>query len=155
MKEFKIQNCTDYVVTDNTLNMKKVFAKQFPAVSEGQDEEDEGEDESDINEDTVEGAGEIEGEGDMMNELWQDLEEEMGIVTDTLDKNSHYQRLSCYAHTLQLVVGDRIRNIRCVQKAMTKISRMTTLPHTSGNFKDAFESNFGTERSIPAPNVTQ
>ncbi|KAK0150985.1 hypothetical protein N1851_007858 [Merluccius polli] len=59
------------------------------------------------------------------------------------------KRQQFFAHTLQLIVGDGIKDARIMNSAFAKCSKLSSLLHTSTAFKDAFEDKFGL-RGIPA-----
>ena len=44
------------------------------------------------------------------------------------------ERLSCFAHTLQLVVADGLGEAKCMSTALSKCSRLSSLLHKSGTF---------------------
>lgn len=99
-------------MTDNASNMKKAFEVRFP--DQEQDDEELDEDEAEL--------------GDLS-------EEEEGEIQTALQTNSRH-RVSCFAHTLQLVIGDGLQNMRVIGKAMAKVSKMSTLLHRSTVFKE-------------------
>ncbi|KAL1249031.1 hypothetical protein QQF64_022349 [Cirrhinus molitorella] len=87
-----------------------------------------------------------------------DSEDEEDMVGEPLDRNVHLgsrQRLSCFAHSLQLVVGDGLKEVKCLSQAISKVSKLATLLHSSTIFKDKFEAVFGNGKSIPAASVTR
>ncbi len=74
-------------------------------------------------------------------------------LNETLTSKSQH-RLQCFAHTLQLVVGDGLKETRAVSSALAKVSRISSLLHTSTSFKEEFEKEFG-QRGVPASVVTR
>ncbi|XP_058879449.1 uncharacterized protein LOC131737055 [Acipenser ruthenus] len=65
-------------------------------------------------------------------------------------------RLSCFAHTLQLVVRDGIKKPSVYTRAaMGKYCKLANLSHESTIFREAFENTFGAGRSIPSTNSTR
>uniref|UniRef100_A0A673G3B6 HAT C-terminal dimerisation domain-containing protein n=1 Tax=Sinocyclocheilus rhinocerous TaxID=307959 RepID=A0A673G3B6_9TELE len=87
-----------------------------------------------------------------------DSEDEEDMVGEPLDRNftlGSRQRLSCFAHSLQLVVGDGLKEVKCLSQAMSKVSKLATLLHSSTIFKDKFEAVFGNGKSIPVATVTR
>ena len=66
-------------------------------------------------------------ESAMRKQLHEENEEQ------TLRQNSR-QRISCFTHSLQLVVGDGLSDTRCVNKAIAKIIKLSTLLHRSTVF---------------------
>ena len=66
--------------------------------------------------------------------LWEDLhEEDSDSVQAVLITNSK-QRLSCFAHSLQLVVG--LKKLQGVGRAITKVGKISKLLHKSTVFKE-------------------
>ena len=108
----------DYIVTDNAANMKKAFKVTFPA---------------DGNE---EAAGDDEGQELEDETLWEELDEEDEVHIEATLSTSSRQRISCFAHTLQLVVGDGLKEVKCVSRAMAKVTKISTLLHKSTVFKE-------------------
>uniref|UniRef100_A0A672S8E9 HAT C-terminal dimerisation domain-containing protein n=1 Tax=Sinocyclocheilus grahami TaxID=75366 RepID=A0A672S8E9_SINGR len=87
-----------------------------------------------------------------------DSEDEEDMVGEPLDRNftlGSRQRLSCFAHSLQLVVGDGLKEVKCLSQAMSKVSKLATLLHSGTIFKDKFEAVFGNGKSIPVATVTR
>ena len=107
----------EHVVTDNAANKRRAFTVEFPEHEEGVAEE---EDMAGVDAD----------------EVWGDLEE---VDTEPVIKSLNLasrQRLPCFAHTLQLVVGDGLRDMRGIGRAIAKVSRLSTLLHKSATFKE-------------------
>ncbi|CAL8289351.1 unnamed protein product [Merluccius merluccius] len=78
------------------------------------------------------------------DEVWQDLmPEDQQLVDDTLDDHCKMQRLSCFTHSLQLVIKDGLEEACGLSSTLGKVSRTATLLHTSTTFKDRFEAWFG------------
>ncbi|KAJ8376339.1 hypothetical protein SKAU_G00069190 [Synaphobranchus kaupii] len=108
--------------------MKRAFTVCFP-----QEEDDEVNDDDNLDD----------------AELWEDLSRgEQETVDQVLTRGSP-KRQQCFAHTLQLVVGDGLKDARIMNSAFAKCSKLSSLLHTSTTFKDAFEDRFG-QRGIPA-----
>ncbi|KAI7789863.1 hypothetical protein IRJ41_023943 [Triplophysa rosa] len=81
-------------------------------------------------------------------ELWCDLTlEDQQTVDAAMAKK---QRLQCFAHTLQLVVGDGLKETKVACPSLSKLSKLSSLLHTSTMFKDVFDSEFGEQKGIPA-----
>ena len=89
--EYNIRDKLDYIISDNAANMHKAFTVCFPTEQEDDDD------------------------GDHLDpELWHDLTlEDQQTVDAALAKN---QRLQCLAHTLQLVVGDGLKETKVALK---------------------------------------
>ncbi|CAF1493204.1 unnamed protein product [Rotaria sordida] len=66
--------------------------------------------------------------------------------------NSDSLRISCFAHTIQLVVNDGLKQISSIQPALVKVSQIAKLSHTSIIFAEKLE-NIG--KSIPKANKTR
>ena len=129
--EYEIKSKIDHIVCDNAANMKKAFSTCFPE----QDQEEENDD-------------------DVEEDLWNDLtEEEQERVLYTLSAETQ-TRLQCFAHTLQLVIGDGLHNTRIILAALAKATRLSSLLHTSTSFKEKFEREFG-QRGVPASVTTR
>jgi len=118
LEENSIKDKVGYLVTDNASNMKAAFSVGFL-----DDEEQESSDDDD---------NEV---ANLNDQVWEDLNEsdqwEVNIVLQTVGK----QRLSCFAHTLQLVIGDGLKERRCISSVIAKASRLSTLLHRSTTFK--------------------
>ena len=82
--------------------------------------------------------------------IWEDVgvDELQGILPS-------HERLSCFAHSLQLVVGEGLKAVKNINPVMGKVSRLTTMLHTSVAFKEAFEVFYGPNRGVPQPNATR
>ncbi|XP_038823451.1 uncharacterized protein LOC120023496 [Salvelinus namaycush] len=81
-------------------------------------------------------------------ELWNDLTPEDQQIVDAAIGTTK-QRLQCFAHTLQLVVGDGLKETKVMTPSLSKLSKISSLLHTNTTLKEVFEAEFG-ERGIPA-----
>lgn len=125
--EYNIKAKLDYIISDNAANMRKAFTVCFP--SEQEEDDDAGDNLDDP-------------------ELWHDLTlEDQQTVDAAMAKK---QRLQCFAHTLQLVVGDGLKETKVACPSLSKLSKLSSLLHTSTTFKDIFDGEFGEHRGIPA-----
>ncbi|CAF3068624.1 unnamed protein product, partial [Rotaria sp. Silwood2] len=61
-------------------------------------------------------------------------------------------RLPCFAHTLQLVVKDGLQETICIKQAITKVSNIAKLAHSSIKFAEKLET---IGASIPKANKTR
>ncbi|KAL0963742.1 hypothetical protein UPYG_G00310380 [Umbra pygmaea] len=126
--EYNIKAKLDYIISDNAANMRKAFTVCFPSEQE-EDDDDAGDNVDDP-------------------ELWHDLTlEDQQTVDAAMAKK---QRLQCFAHTLQLVVGDGLKETKVACPSLSKLSKLSSLLHTSTTFKDIFTGEFGEHRGIPA-----
>lgn len=130
-EEYGIHQKISYILTDNAANMKCAFKVNMP-----QQQSDDSESEEDNLDD---------------EHLWEDITS----VEDTELPWSSGERLSCFAHSLQLVVNDGMEEVRAISSTIAKTSRFTTLLHSSSQFKDKFEAMFDTNRTVPAANTTR
>lgn len=80
--------------------------------------------------------------------LWTSADQE--TVDQTLAMHCKQKWISCCAHTLQFVVADGLKCALSARPALAKASRMSTLMHTCGLFRDSFEKKFGTTVTITA-----
>lgn len=82
-------------------------------------------------------------------ELWEDLSRGEWDTVDQMLIRGSPKRQQCFAHTLQLTVGDGLKDARIANGAFAKCSKLSSLLRTSSTFKDAFEDKFG-QRGVPA-----
>ena len=97
--------------------MRKAFSTRF------QSEDDVSEQGEEVNTD----MDEIEN-----SEIWADTAEEIASCTEVLPRATH---LRCFAHSLQLVVNDALKEIKSLYGVLAKCSKIATLLHTSTKFK--------------------
>lgn len=91
--------------------------------------------------------------------LWQGLAESDDSAVG-LYINSLGSRLSCFAHTLQLVIKDGLAKISSakgsnMKAVMGKCLKTSALCHQSTLFRGSFEKTFGKVRAIPAANASR
>lgn len=126
VEEYGISNKISFILTDNASNMKRAFKVRLPDSEHPESDND-----------------------DLDNEMmWEDME-------DFEQPWSSGERLSCFAHSLQLVVNDGMKEVKAIARAIAKASKFTTLLHSSSKHRDMFEAHFGANRSIPAANNTR
>lgn len=112
MTYYNISDKVSYIVTDNAANMKKAFRASFPVELE-QPNTDDTEDETDE------------------DDLWNHEDS-----ADDLDTGR--ERLSCFAHSLQLTVADGLKETRSVSGALSKAVSISNILHRSTSYKVSF-----------------
>lgn len=130
--EYQIRNKLDHIVCDNAANMRKAFATRFPF------EDDDDENDLEIDND----------------DMWNNLTVEDHERVEETFRAKGQTRLQCFAHTIQLVIGDGLKETKVVNSALAKASKLSTLLHKSTSFKERFEEEFGT-RGVPASVTTR
>lgn len=139
--KFNVKHKLDYIINDNASNMKKAFTVCFPSTTKVErcESDDEGADDHDLE------------NGD----LWEDLNETLQEDVDTIQSTCRQQRLLCFAHSLQLVVRDGLKETRVINCALEKVTKLCSLLHTTCGLKEAFEKKYGANRSIPSAVATR
>ena len=137
---YNIKHKIDYVITDNAANMKKAMTIALYSM-----------------ENCEEGAASAYDDAAIDNpEIWQDVDDiDQSEILEMVNAHCRKERLSCFDHTLHLVVGDGLKYTKCVSSALAKCCKISSLVHTSSLFHDAFEQAFGPNKSIPAAVVTR
>ncbi len=121
---FPFSTQVEFIITDNASNMKCAFKVRFPA-EEGNTEAD---DDSTDNEEVLDDES-----------LWEDLNnEDEAEVLHVIDSNCQ-KRLSCFAHSLQLVIGDGLKETKGVAGAIAKANKLAALLHRSTTLKDRYD----------------
>lgn len=69
---------------------------------------------------------------------------------ESIQNNCQKQRLQCFAHTLQLVVQDGLKETNVLNHSVAKLTKFCSLLHSSCGLKEAFEVEYGGNRSIPS-----
>lgn len=127
--EYNIRDKIIYVISDNASNMRKAFSLAFP---EPDSDNDDSENETEVDVDDA--------------DIWNSLEDvDQAAVDSAVINICETRRLGCFAHTLQLVVGDGLKQLKSksVRSLTAKCSRLSTVLHTSSVFTDSFEEMFG------------
>ena len=153
-----------YIVTDNAANMLKAIM----VMNELRPGNDDFETADDSDHEAATGSESNSDETDYENEgllitddesMWQSLdaedEETVNQYTDTLGS-----RLSCFAHTLQLVIKDGMIKVSAAKDqnmkgVLAKCVKLSSMCHQSALFRGTFETCFGQGRSIPVANATR
>ena len=115
LETYDLSNKVEYILTDNASNMKSAFKVHFPAEDNGEtaDESDEAV--------AVTHLQVLDDES-----IWETLDsEDEDEIKDILDNNCK-KRLSCFAHSLQLVIGDGLKETKCVAKTIAKSHKLST-----------------------------
>ncbi|XP_060753962.1 uncharacterized protein LOC132864530 [Neoarius graeffei] len=131
--EYQIKRKLLHIICDNAANMRKAFSTCFPQHGDEEDDEDEGVED---------------------NNLWTDLPVEDQERVDGFLQDKSQTRQQCFAHTLQLVVGDGLKDTKIANAALAKACKLSNLLHSSTSFKDIFEREFG-QSGIPSSVVTR
>ena len=63
--------------------------------------------------------------------------------------------MPCFAHSLQLVIRDRLQKFSVFRSAVAKCCKVANLTHQSFKFRHAFEVAFGSGRAVPSSNDTR
>lgn len=107
MEDYKIKQKLDFVITDNAANMKKAFTVSFPSPSATSEDEnaDETEPKTESSLDTS-----IDLDDDTVWSALDDLEQEE--MDNNISNSAKGGRLSCFAHTLQLCIGDGLNEAK-------------------------------------------
>lgn len=109
LAEFSIADKVTYVISDNASNMVKAFSICFPLCAEDQ-----------------------QTENDETGEQWVSDDEETSVcIADHLPTSRH---IRCFAHSLQLCVGDGMKECK-LYGALARCSKVCSLLHTSSQFQ--------------------
>lgn len=93
---FNIKHKIDYIICDNTSNMRKAFTVCFPSATTTESED---------------------AEDDLENSnLWEDVSENFQDDVETIQSSCHPQHLQCFAHSLQLVVHDGLKETKTLNR---------------------------------------
>ena len=115
LEEYEIKDKVTYVVTDNAANMRAAFKTRFPCV------------ETEADDDHL---------GEVDDDIFQGLSKADELDIQAAVENTTRRRISCFAHSLQLVVADGLKEARNLSAPLSKASRLSTLLHRSTIFKE-------------------
>jgi hypothetical protein len=135
LSEFNIRDKLRFVVTDNASNMRKAF--EVLAALTADDATDPPE--SVLDDDS----------------LWEGLLPSEEEHVDATMSRTGVKRLSCFAHSLQLVVKDGVNKLGAGRTLISKCCKIANLLHQSISFREEFEKMFGNGASIPSTNATR
>ena len=116
---YDIKHKIDYVLTDNAANMKKAMTIALYSM-----------------ENCAEGAASAYDEDAIDNpDIWQDVDDtNQSEILEMVNAHCRKERLSCFDHTLHVVVGDGLKHTKCVSSALAKCCKISSLVHTSSLF---------------------
>ena len=117
LEEFEIKEKVIYVVMDKAANMRAAFKTRFPSV----------ETEADDDHDQL---------GEVNNDIFQGLSEADELDIQAAVEDTTRRRISCFAHSMQLVVADGLKEARNLSATLPKASHLSTLLHRSTIFKE-------------------
>ncbi|CAF3089987.1 unnamed protein product [Rotaria socialis] len=143
------------LVTDNAANNIKAFENLIiPGFEHYFDNEDNDEAESDVD---LDGYSDDDDDGDksynqVINNNETHIIESIKYSFDNVTANSDALRIPCFAHTIQLVVNDGLKQTSSIETALVKVSKIAKLSHTSISFAEKLE-HIG--KSIPRANKTR
>lgn len=82
--------------------------------------------------------------------LWEEVRENDQSDVESIQNNCRKQHLQCFAHTLQLVVRDGLKETNVLNHSLAKLTQFCSLLHSSCGLKEAFDVEYGGNRSIPS-----
>ena len=115
MNYYDISNKVSFIVTDNAANMKAAFKVAFPGVEVlAASEEDTSAEDHDADLDL--------------------FHENQDSSIDSIEG----ERISCFAHSLQLTVGDGLKETKAVSPALSRAVAVSNLLHRSTAYKVSY-----------------
>lgn len=117
---FNMKHKLDYIICDNTSNTGKASTVCFPSATTTESED---------------------GEDDLENSnLWEDVSENFQDDVEAIQSSCRKQRLQSFAHSLQLVVRDGLKETKTLNSAMAKVTKFYSLLHsTCGHLRERME----------------
>ena len=117
VEEFNITGKISYIITDNAANMSKAFAVKFPVMHPEEQCR------------AFPGMSVL----DPMEEEehpWEDVENVEAVTGELVAEH-----LKCFAHTLQLVVADGLKETKMLTSPFAKCSKLASILHQSTVFE--------------------
>ncbi|CAF4794697.1 unnamed protein product [Rotaria sp. Silwood1] len=152
---FDIQTKLVRLVTDNAANNIKAFENLIiPGFEHYFDIEDDDNDEngSDLDLDGFSDDDNDESAVPVIDNNDSNMIELIKNSFDNVAANNESLRIPCFAHTIQLVVNDGLKQVSSIESALSKVSKIAKLSHTSTIFAEKLE-NIG--KSIPKATKTR
>jgi hypothetical protein len=144
VNDFRLRGKLEYVVTDNASNMRKALDILKEVMTVDENKEENGEVGQPLPADLIDDET-----------LFSDLDEEDATDVEDVFQSHSVERLSCFAHSLQLVVKDGLDNCAAIRSVIAKSTALANTCHQSAGFKESFEQQFGSNRTIPKANSTK
>ena len=151
---FDIEKKLVRLITDNASNNVKAFQNLiipgFESYFTCDDDGEEGE--SDIDPDGFFDDDESDYDGSVTMDDGSNLSESIKTSFDNITSCNESLRIPCFAHTIQLVVRDGLKEASSLKPALVKVSKIAKLSRTSTTFAEKLEK---IGKSIPAANKTR
>jgi hypothetical protein len=152
---FDIQSKLVRLVTDNAANNIKAFENLIiPGFEHYFDSEDDDNDEKESDID-LDNFSDDDGDETVTTVIDNNDSHMMELIKNSFDNvatTNESLRVPCFAHTLQLVVNDGLKEVSSIQPALSKVSKIAKLSHTSSIFAEKLEL---IGKSIPKANKTR
>jgi len=134
---FSLTAKVPYCLSDNASNMIKAFTVLNDSIVDEQMMQDVDDDDDD----DIPLASYVNVVDD--DSLWNDLDPDQAAEVDSSISKLCPTRLSCFAHSIQLVIKDGMANLTSARAVLAKCSKLSNIVHQSAQFKEALEAKFG------------